>query len=160
MPAAGMDDYISKPIRLEELAAALAPPRGRRWLPHSTWPCSRSCARPSARTTDRGHGRDASLPSARPLVATLRRPSSEDDAVELRRAAHTLKSNAATFGGAALAALCQELERIGEAGAVDGAADLSPARRPSTSASAPSSKRRRDDASERPAWSWSSTTTP
>jgi HPt (histidine-containing phosphotransfer) domain-containing protein len=46
------------------------------------------------------------------------------DADGLRRAAHTLKSNAATFGAAALAELCQELEAIGEAGTVAGASEL------------------------------------
>ena len=42
----------------------------------------------------------------------------------LRRAAHTLKSNAATFGATALEELCRELEAIGEAGAVAGATEV------------------------------------
>ena len=38
------------------------------------------------------------------------------DADTFRRAAHTLKSNAATFGATALAALAKELEDMGRAG--------------------------------------------
>ena len=38
------------------------------------------------------------------------------DAAEVRRAAHTLKSNAATFGATRLSDLCQELETQARAG--------------------------------------------
>lgn len=43
---------------------------------------------------------------------------------DLRRAAHTLKSNAANFGATALAATCLELENVGRKDTVDGATDL------------------------------------
>jgi signal transduction histidine kinase/CheY-like chemotaxis protein len=43
---------------------------------------------------------------------------------ELRRAAHTLKSNAANFGATAMAAACLELENVGRNNTVEGAADL------------------------------------
>jgi HPt (histidine-containing phosphotransfer) domain-containing protein len=56
----------------------------------------------------------------------LRAAIEAGDAAGLRMAAHTLKSNAATFGGDELAETCQELERIGASGAVDGAAELLP----------------------------------
>jgi signal transduction histidine kinase/CheY-like chemotaxis protein len=43
---------------------------------------------------------------------------------ELRRAAHTLKSNAANFGATAMAAACLELENVGRNNSVEGAEDL------------------------------------
>jgi CheY-like chemotaxis protein/HPt (histidine-containing phosphotransfer) domain-containing protein len=43
---------------------------------------------------------------------------------DLRRTAHTLKSNAANFGAMALAATCLELENVGRKDTVDGATDL------------------------------------
>ncbi|MGZ8695384.1 MAG: response regulator, partial [Gaiellaceae bacterium] len=119
---AGMDDFLSKPIRGDELAAALAPLR----------PAATPALDPAVLDQLRETLGDATtadivetfLAEGPALVATMRRSVEEGDAARLRLAAHTLKSNAATFGGAALAALCQELERIGEAGVVDGAADL------------------------------------
>jgi PAS domain S-box-containing protein len=120
--AAGMDDYLSKPIHSEELATALAR------LGPAAAPALDAAVLQQLRET-LGEPTTAEivgtfLGEGPALVATLRRSVEQADADALRRAAHTLKSNAATFGGAALAALCQELERIGEAGAVDGAADL------------------------------------
>ena len=44
-------------------------------------------------------------------LATLREASANGDAVELHRVAHTLKSNAATFGAEGLAQACGELEQ-------------------------------------------------
>ena len=44
-------------------------------------------------------------------LAALREASSEGDAEELHRVAHTLKSNAATFGAEGLAEACRELEQ-------------------------------------------------
>ena len=43
---------------------------------------------------------------------------------ELRRAAHTLKSNAANFGATVMAEACLELENVGRNNSVEGAADL------------------------------------
>jgi HPt (histidine-containing phosphotransfer) domain-containing protein len=43
------------------------------------------------------------------------------DGEGLRRAAHSLKSNSATFGAATLSSLCKELEDMGKAGAFEGA---------------------------------------
>jgi PAS domain S-box-containing protein len=133
--AAGMDDYLSKPIRLEELAAALGRVQGR-----SKGPVPEG-------TADRGHSGavdesaldglratlgeagtdellDTFLAEAPKLVSTLHMAVERDDADELRRAAHTLKSNAATFGATALSELSRELEALGETKSLEPAGDL------------------------------------
>jgi HPt (histidine-containing phosphotransfer) domain-containing protein len=67
---------------------------------------------------------DTYLADAKELRATMRQALAAGDAPELRRAAHSLKSNSATFGAATLAGLCHDLEERGKSGALDGAADL------------------------------------
>jgi HPt (histidine-containing phosphotransfer) domain-containing protein len=52
---------------------------------------------------------------------TARQALDEDNAEALRRAAHSLKSNSATFGAKTLSVCCKELEDMGKAGALDGA---------------------------------------
>ncbi len=54
------------------------------------------------------------------LLATL----GSTDPEEVRRAAHTLKSNAATFGAGGLEALCRELEELAKTGSLDGSPEL------------------------------------
>ncbi|HEX4733662.1 MAG TPA: Hpt domain-containing protein [Thermoleophilaceae bacterium] len=53
----------------------------------------------------------------------LRAAAEGDDAATTRRAAHTLKSNAATFGLTEVEALCRELEQRASEGDMAGAAD-------------------------------------
>jgi HPt (histidine-containing phosphotransfer) domain-containing protein len=49
------------------------------------------------------------------LLETLRGALEGQDAEQVRRAAHTLKSNARVFGATRLAELCQELEAMARA---------------------------------------------
>lgn len=44
------------------------------------------------------------------LIPAMQQATRDGDAEALRRSVHSLKSNSATFGATALAALCQELE--------------------------------------------------
>jgi HPt (histidine-containing phosphotransfer) domain-containing protein len=67
---------------------------------------------------------DSFLEEAPPLTDTLRHALEEGDAAELRRAAHTIKSSSNDFGATTLAELCQEMELMGKAGTLDGAAEL------------------------------------
>ena len=67
---------------------------------------------------------DAFLADAPELVATLHRSVDDGAAEELRRAAHTLKSNGATLGAEGFAELCRTLEQRAKAGELDGAAEL------------------------------------
>jgi HPt (histidine-containing phosphotransfer) domain-containing protein len=58
------------------------------------------------------------------LIAEAQRTLEQNQTVELRRAAHTLKSTSATFGALALSALARELEYKARDGALVGADDL------------------------------------
>jgi CheY-like chemotaxis protein/HPt (histidine-containing phosphotransfer) domain-containing protein len=126
--AAGMDDYLSKPIRPEELERALAGCRPRR-----------AGATVDRATLDRlvaslgggDEGRaavasliDAFLDDGAAQVATLRGAFDRGDADGAHRAAHTLKSNGATFGAHSFSELCRELETLGRQGELEGAGEL------------------------------------
>jgi len=67
---------------------------------------------------------DAFLGDAPELIATLRRSLEEQNTEELRRSAHTLKSNGATLGAEEFAELCRTLEQRAKAGELDGASEL------------------------------------
>jgi HPt (histidine-containing phosphotransfer) domain-containing protein len=54
--------------------------------------------------------------SAPQLVTTLEESLANNNVDTFVRAAHTLKSNSATVGAAALTALCADLEQAGKAG--------------------------------------------
>jgi HPt (histidine-containing phosphotransfer) domain-containing protein len=60
------------------------------------------------------------LDEAPPLLAALH----DSDVDEVRRAAHTLKSNGATFGATTFSTLCRELEEQAKIGDLTGAPAL------------------------------------
>jgi HPt (histidine-containing phosphotransfer) domain-containing protein len=55
-------------------------------------------------------------------LAAMESALASGDAEGLHRAAHSLKSNSTTFGAMTLARYCKELEDMGKAGDLDGAA--------------------------------------
>jgi PAS domain S-box-containing protein len=129
--AAGMDDYVAKPIRPDELAEALKRTKPLR----ETSPRSDNHGAefdPAALESLRELGGDdfiaevidTFLADAPTLLETLRRCLGKDDAEELRRAAHTLKSNGSTLGAGAFSELCRELEQRAKAGQLAGASEL------------------------------------
>ena len=61
------------------------------------------------------------LANAPKLIAEMEAAARDGKAEVLGRAAHTLKSNAASFGAKALSEMCRELEALGRSGSVDGA---------------------------------------
>ncbi|HEX9815660.1 MAG TPA: response regulator [Candidatus Thermoplasmatota archaeon] len=117
---AGMDDYVSKPVALDSLRAALniAPVERDEAVVHQT---NGSAVEQS--TLDRlkqDLGGDAAL---QPLIASylgegtlllkeLRLAVAAKDAAQARRASHTLKSTSMTFGASKLANLARECEEL------------------------------------------------
>jgi PAS domain S-box-containing protein len=121
--AAGMDDYVSKPIHLDELAEALGRCTRRADGAADAVLDAEALEQLAARTGDRafvGELVSTFLRDAPALLASCR----DAPAPERRRAAHTLKSNARVFGARGLAELCQELEETAKAGSLDGAGEL------------------------------------
>ena len=58
------------------------------------------------------------------LLAAMDAASAAGDAAKLRRAAHSLKSNGATFGATTLTTLARQLEELGEAAKLDAVGPL------------------------------------
>jgi CheY-like chemotaxis protein len=114
--AAGMDDYLGKPIRVPELIGALnrCQPlqEGRVALDPGALDNLRAMA--GGDTAFLAELIDAFLADAPQLLAEMRQAMDGGDAATWRRAAHSLKSNSAEFGAGALAGLCRELEGLGK----------------------------------------------
>ena len=162
--AAGMDDYVSKPIQVNELVGALnrTPPliSNGPMLSQSagsTEPKERppSKSQPANIPESATHKmqspaevldasalkrlRDTLGKQADLLLPTLVKNFIDDgikllneaslalqqkNAQDLRRAAHTLKSNGATFGATMLSTVAKQLEQLGREGQLEGAAKL------------------------------------
>ena len=56
-------------------------------------------------------------------LAVMQQAAASGNAAELRRAAHTMKSNSANFGATRLAQMCKELEDLGKSGVLDGSVE-------------------------------------
>jgi CheY-like chemotaxis protein len=162
--AAGMDDYVSKPIQVSELISALnrTPPlisngpmlsqstgsvEPKEQPPSKSQPSNISESathemQPSAQVLDASalkRLRDTLGKQADILFPTLVKSFVDDgtrlldeasqalqqkNAQDLRRAAHTLKSNGATFGAMMLSTVAKQLEQLAREGQFEGAADL------------------------------------
>jgi two-component system, sensor histidine kinase and response regulator len=119
--AAGMDDYLSKPLRADVLDATL-----RRWV-QATGPAvmDRSILRALARDV----GDDSLveeicelfLAEAGPRLETMQRAAASGDAETLRDNAHTLKGSSANVGAIAVAGAAAEIERHAGAEDIEGA---------------------------------------
>ena len=143
--AAGMDDYVSKPIRVRYLIEALeraAAARGIGQLQASVVIKAESQG-PTAEANDvvfinLDHMRQLAggdddflaelietfLEDGPELVSRMKTAVSLGDAAALRLSAHSLKSNAADFGAIALAEHCQELESMGKVEQLQGADEI------------------------------------
>jgi CheY-like chemotaxis protein/HPt (histidine-containing phosphotransfer) domain-containing protein len=143
---AGMDDYLRKPIRLDELHAMLA-----RWIAPTTAPASGSPAPPGPREEEIGASAIPAVDSAAlDQLRVLQRPGAPDiirrtvatylessrtclgqlrealaggDAEVFHRSAHTLKSSSAIVGATLLAELSRELETLSRGGIPPGASE-------------------------------------
>jgi PAS domain S-box-containing protein len=140
---AGMDDFIAKPIRVDQLVSALTRSQPLAWrAAEEAAPAPREDAPQAAESSAvldpsalerlrEMAGEDAEflremfqtyLAEAPGMLAEMRQALKTGDTTTLRRAAHSLKSNSADFGARALSDLCRELEVMGKAGTLDGAA--------------------------------------
>jgi len=128
--AAGMDDYLSKPIQREEFTAMLA-----RIFGDGAAATELDAASPAldVEAALEYVGGDRELlgelltvfsEDAPGYLETLRRALDRSNAGDLMKAAHTLKGALWALGARTAAALAQDLERIGRAGGLDGAPDL------------------------------------
>jgi PAS domain S-box-containing protein len=140
---AGMDDYLSKPIHLDDLSRALARCRplartgAQRTVPGGSGTGSRETldhAALESLVSSLGGGDegwrtvrellDTFIEDAAAQIAILRDAIARGDAEEAQRAAHTLKSSSATFGANSFAELCRELETLGRREQFDAAPEL------------------------------------
>jgi CheY-like chemotaxis protein len=142
--AAGMDDYLSKPIQAQELISALNKCRSRRPKTHrkpakrveaaTTEPRSPEALDPKALERLRaglGKQADRMLPGlidrfyrdAERLLGQAWQALDQGQADDLRRASHSLKSTSATFGAMALSAVARDLEVAVCDGRLEGASD-------------------------------------
>lgn len=139
--AAGMDDYISKPVLLDELARVIqrqspsserTPEPARPTLSKEDAVIEQSLAfrREAVERLASAAGPagaavvlGAMIESAPRLLDGLRKALTTPDPKEFRRQAHSLKANAATVGADMLAAQLQELENLGAADQLDEAKD-------------------------------------
>ena len=133
---AGMDAYLTKPVRLDDFATALE-----RWVPHPDEEPERAeLAEPAAEerpperqdepVVDLGamsdlHGDGTSglvelfLTTSRAQLDELEAAAANGDARELRRLAHGLRGSALYLGAEQLAARCGELEEAVDQGRPD-----------------------------------------
>ncbi|MGZ6827970.1 MAG: response regulator, partial [Mycobacteriales bacterium] len=134
--AAGMDDYLAKPVRSDELAAALVRVGGHREAaavprPEDAGPAVDPAVLEAltGRLGDRAAAFRTSLvqtwrTEADGRLAELDAAVAAGDAEGVARVAHTLKSGSASLGAGPLAAACEEVEERLRAGrASDLAAD-------------------------------------
>jgi GAF domain-containing protein/CheY-like chemotaxis protein/HPt (histidine-containing phosphotransfer) domain-containing protein len=133
--AAGMNDYLAKPIRVDELVAAIKrTPRRRAAVmvaapPMPNGPIDASVLSRLLEGTGGDPGFvgeliDQFVSESPSLLDAARAGVEAGDADEVRRAAHTLKSNAATFGAAGLADSSRRLEEAAKQGNLEGGAEL------------------------------------
>jgi CheY-like chemotaxis protein/HPt (histidine-containing phosphotransfer) domain-containing protein len=144
--AAGMDDYISKPVRVEQVRDALA-----RWTsnppstPVNVAPSPANCSAPAENPTaaldpavterlrNLASDTDSSLldeiysaflTTSVDYLSALRQATRSDDASALRNAAHAFKGASANIGARVVTDLCAQLEALGRAESVTGADEL------------------------------------
>ena len=137
--AAGMNDYVSKPIRVEDLQNAFDR------MPEKAQPDAAQEGVTDGAESEGDIGESAIdyevlselvvmlgndiefasglirdfLDDGSELLSTIRSAQEVGNAEELERAAHTLKSSSATFGAMAASDICKEIEEQGQRGEID-----------------------------------------
>jgi CheY-like chemotaxis protein len=133
--AAGMDDFLGKPLQIEALMAALR--RGGAAVPAAAPATDGDGIEPSpvlpealVRLRETLDDDDAwksfvqiSLESLANQLALLHQGLEAGDEAQVTRASHTLKSNAANVGEEALRQLCETLEALARQGDLEAVAE-------------------------------------
>jgi len=140
--AAGMDDYVSKPVKMDDLQRALEhalsmveAPSGAASPPDPTVPADGPidlAVLAALRSEYQVEGEpdilarliDLYLTSARENCASLREAVARCDASALEHAAHTLKGGSASMGARTLTDLCDRLQHLGQRGALGDAGTI------------------------------------
>jgi light-regulated signal transduction histidine kinase (bacteriophytochrome)/DNA-binding response OmpR family regulator len=119
--AAGMDDYLSKPLERAALRAALERGAARLVQPFDIEVLD------SLREDDADHlGRliEVFAATAATDASNLRRALEHSNAASMSMAAHSLKGSCSNFGAAPLCDLCVQIEEAARSANLDGTADL------------------------------------
>jgi CheY-like chemotaxis protein len=119
--AAGMDDYVSKPLNRAELRAAME-----RGAAKSVKPPNEDTLRRLATHDDHEVAKwielfAATAPSS---IVDMKRANRESRQADLSLAAHSLKGSCSNFGAVRLAAICARIEHAADDGNLEGMNDL------------------------------------
>ena len=117
--AAGMDDFIAKPVRVDELAATLERFTGQ-VINTATLAALREAVGGGERLA---RILDVFVSQGETHIETIAHAIALGDAPAVARTAHTLKGGAAAVGAVAVAEIAGELERLGERGELGAAPD-------------------------------------
>jgi CheY-like chemotaxis protein/HPt (histidine-containing phosphotransfer) domain-containing protein len=137
--AAGMDDYLVKPVTLDRLAAALAKCRPLA-ATAATAPEDGPAPAVDGQSTAAGSALDRDvldqlredlggtaalrdvirsfLDQTPSVLSALRDAAARADVASIRRAAHKIKGTSSLLGARALSEQCAEIERVGESGSI------------------------------------------
>jgi PAS domain S-box-containing protein len=134
--AAGMDDYVGKPVKLQSLAEALQRWTGREGADVDAVPATAGNGADPVLALDQLRDSSGDDPAfERTLLTTFltRMPTSvaalaaslaAEDAARLETEAHALKGSCSAIGAVAAGTVCAELERLGRDGHLDAAREV------------------------------------
>ena len=123
--AVGMDDYVSKPVRTDDLAAVLDRARNAAVAPIDVQNLERLRSLPGENGENTLHALiRLFLVDTPSTVAALHDALKRADAAALTVAAHSLKGSSGFFGARRLQELCAQIEKAGKAGNLESASGL------------------------------------
>jgi HPt (histidine-containing phosphotransfer) domain-containing protein len=116
---AGMDAYLTKPVRLDDFRSALA-----RWVPEpaeeeESEPVVDLTVMPALHGDRAGSLVELFLTTSQTQLEAMHQSAASGQTQELRRLAHSMRGSAVYLGAAGLAARCEALERAVDQGRPD-----------------------------------------